>query len=90
MLEESEPLPPLYANWLAELLGGPVPRESRATCDHCAMCSAEGPAAAAVGSHSYYFDPNVKYCSFVPDLPNFLVGRILSDDDPAALPGRAG
>jgi hypothetical protein len=85
MIEESEPLPPLYANWLAGLLGGSIPRESHATCDRCAMCSANGPTAA---SQSYYFDPNVKCCSYVPTLPNFLVGRILSDDDPAALPGR--
>ncbi len=86
MIGESEPLPPLYANWLAELLGSPIPRERHATCDSCAMCSTNGPT--AVGSRGYYFDPNVKCCSFFPDLPNFLVGRVLFDDDPAALPGR--
>src|SRR5271169_4910931 len=82
---ESEPLPPLYANWLAELLGGPIPRESDATCHSCVMCPPKG---AAVGSQSYYFDPNVKCCTFVPNLHNFLVGRIVSDDAPTAWPGR--
>jgi hypothetical protein len=83
--QESEPLPALYAKWLGELLGGPIPRERAATCDSCAMCPPKG---VAVGSQSYYFDPNVKCCSFVPKLRNFLVGRILSDDDPTAWPGR--
>jgi Fe-S-cluster containining protein len=37
---------------------------------------------------SNYFSPSIKCCTYIPDLHNFLVGRILSDDDPAALPGR--
>jgi hypothetical protein len=41
------------------------------------------------GSRSYYFDPAVKCCTYVPRLHNFLVGRILSDNDPLAGPGRA-
>jgi hypothetical protein len=40
-------------------------------------------------SHADYFDPVVKCCTYVPVLHNFLAGRILSDDDPAAGPGRA-
>jgi hypothetical protein len=84
MIDESEPLPPLYANWLAELLGGSVPRERHASCDSCAMCAGSGQ---QLGSN-YYFNPSVKCCTYHPNLPNFLVGRILSDDDPAALPGR--
>jgi hypothetical protein len=83
---ESEPLPGLYAQWLTELLGGVIPRESRATCDACAMCAREGQESA---SASYFFDPVVRCCSYVPDLHNFLVGRILSDTDPAAQHGRA-
>jgi hypothetical protein len=82
---ESEPLPGLYAHWITELLGGAIPRESRATCDACAMCAREGQESA---SASYFFDPVVRCCSYMPDLHNFLVGRILSDTDPAAQQGR--
>jgi len=39
---QSEPLPGLYAQWITELLGGVIPRESRATRDSCAMCAREG------------------------------------------------
>jgi len=83
---ESEPLASLYVNWITELLGGVIPRESRATCGSCAMCVRNGQESA---SASYYFDPVVKCCSYVPDLHNFLVGRILSDADPAVQQGRA-
>jgi len=84
MIDESEPLPPLYANWLAELLGNSVPRKRHASCDSCAMCAGTGERSGS----DYYFSPSVKCCTYHPNLPNFLVGRILSDDDPAALPGR--
>jgi hypothetical protein len=70
-----------------DLLGGPIPQESKATCDDCAMCAKTGD---AVGAEDYFFDRNVKCCSIVPDLSNFLVGGILSanGDDPVALRGR--
>src|SRR5581483_9117563 len=45
----------------------------------------DSPAAAGL----VFFDPGAKCCTYNPRLPNFLVGRILSDDDPAALRGRA-
>jgi len=82
---DGESLPPLYAKWVAELLGGAIPRESRATCDTCAMCAGIQPESA---SKRYFFDPAVKCCSYLPVLPNFLVGRILLDRDPATQVGR--
>lgn len=82
-----EPLPPLYAGWISELLGGnPIPSEGRATCDNCAMLP---PAGESRVSSSHYFKPETKCCTYLPALPNFLVGRILEDDDPAAGYGRA-
>jgi hypothetical protein len=36
-----------------------------------------------------YFDPAIKCCTYVPKIHNFLAGRVLSDDDPTAQPGRA-
>jgi hypothetical protein len=83
---ESEALPGLYPKWVTELLGGAIPRESRATCNTCAMRPREGQES---GAAAYFFDPVVKCCTYVPTLPNFLVGRILSDTDTAAQYGRA-
>jgi len=82
---EREPLPPLYDGWVAQLLEGIIPRESRATCHDCAMCPSSG---AQSGPRNHYYDPRIKCCTYIPVLHNFLVGRILSDDDPAAQAGR--
>lgn len=79
------PLPPLYAAWMDQLLAGPIPRETDATCDDCAMCSTE--TSPRAGSEIFY-NPATKCCTYIPALPNFLVGRILSDDDPALARGR--
>jgi hypothetical protein len=68
------PLPPLYARWMDALLPGPLPDEKEATCSDCAMLPREG----EVDGPSF-FDPVTKCCTFQPDLPNFLLGRILED-----------
>ena len=81
-----EVLPPLYAAWMSELLPGAIPRESKATCDDCAMCPRDEESAV---SDFYYFDPATKCCTFVPELYNFLVGAVLSDTDPDSAAGRA-
>lgn len=77
---DAQPLPDLYAPWLAALLPAPIPAESRATCHECAMClGADG----ALPTATCTFRPDVKCCAFAPRLPNFLVGRVLRDEDPA-------
>lgn len=85
---DAQPLPDLYAPWLAALLPAPIPAESRATCRECAMCPHPD---GTVPTATYAFRPEVKCCTYEPRLPNFLVGRILADDDPgpAARAGRA-
>jgi hypothetical protein len=83
---DAEPLPSHLARWTRELLGSPVPRERKATCDACAMCRPAGPAPAIA---TEYFDPRSKCCTFLPTLANFLVGRILADTTPGAARGRA-
>ncbi|HEX8073082.1 MAG TPA: hypothetical protein VF546_24255 [Pyrinomonadaceae bacterium] len=80
------PLPPLYAAWVEQFLAGPLPHERDATCDDCAMCAAEGQ---TVPAGEVRFNPQTKCCAYIPQLPNFLVGRVLTDDDPAAAAGRA-
>lgn len=76
-------LPELPARWIATLLPNGIPDEPHATCDRCAMCSDDAPA----GSASF-FHPDAKCCTYEPALPNFIVGRILRDTDPAMQFGR--
>ena len=71
-------LTPLYSRWMDELLGAPIPRETKATCDDCCMCAKPGE---VTGCDDRYFAPDIKCCSIVPELSNFLVGGILSSSD---------
>ena len=78
-------LPPLYARWMDDLLRSPIPHETRATCDDCAMCS-QGEDHGH--GETFYFSPVTKCCTYQPKLPNFLVGRALADRDFAFSAGR--
>jgi Fe-S-cluster containining protein len=78
-------LPPLYARWMDELLQGGIPREARATCDECVMCS-KGTAGSS--ESKYFYNPDTKCCTFIPSLPNYLVGNVLSDDNPDMTRGK--
>lgn len=80
------PLPPLYAGWIDELLAGPIPRETDATCDDCAMLSKDN---GGLVNSADFFNPQTKCCSYIPSIPNFLAGRILEDEDPGQAAGRA-
>ena len=71
-------LPPLYRRWVDQIVGEDIYAEPRATCDDCAMCKYVDPPA----SRDNYFNPSVKCCSYHPPLPNFLIGAIITDDDP--------
>ena len=80
---EMEALPDLYAHWLQDVIHGGIPREHRATCSHCVMGQEYEASSATRGFH-----PGLKCCTFLPDLPNFLVGGILEDQRPANETGR--
>ncbi len=69
-------LPPLYAGWLREMVVGPIPAETKATCASCAMCKNGGKRPAVL---SYYYEPNLKCCTYTPEIFNFLAGNILAD-----------
>jgi hypothetical protein len=78
-------LPPLYERWVNELLGRAIPPETEATCRGCAML-AEG-----AGNHSpdrRYFDSTTRCCTYLPNLPNFLVGPIIADAAPRLAAGK--
>ena len=77
------PLPPLYASWLDGVLDGAIPNETDATCNNCAMLPDEN----AATDSNHFFNPQTKCCTYLPELHNFLVGRILADKDPAFAKG---
>ena len=79
-------LPPLYARWIDELLQARIEPEVHATCSSCAMAALKG---ARPDPEASYFNPRVKCCTFVPVLPNFLVGQILRDRARSRARGRA-
>ena len=62
-------LPPRYSEWICNLLGGTLPEEQVATCHSCVMQATEIPEA-------YRFRADAKCCTYVPALPNFLVGAV--------------
>jgi hypothetical protein len=86
VVDAEEALPPLFAKWMGALLPGPIAAERAATCDRCAMCRPVDPEHAPPDQ---FFSPVTKCCTYLPELSNFLVGRILADDDPGAALGRA-
>lgn len=79
-------LPALYTPWLNAVVGGPVPAERTATCSSCAMLPSDDAPLSAGGT---WFHPATKCCTYVPALPNYLVGRVLLDRSPGMAAGRA-
>jgi hypothetical protein len=77
-------LPPIYEGLLPDDFDRPAVDEPRATCDDCAMC--EG--SKALPAPSGHFRADTKCCTFHPALPNYLVGALLSDPDPALDEGK--
>ena len=80
-------LAPLHGRWLETALGGKIPSESHATCESCAMLPVPG----GEDGHrdAVFFNPKTKCCTYLPLLPNFLVGAILADGAPDMAEGRA-
>ncbi|MFN7915670.1 MAG: hypothetical protein U0Q55_10060 [Vicinamibacterales bacterium] len=83
----SSPLPPLYTRWIRQALGALPPNETTATCSTCAMLPPAGVDPGELEG-ALFFDPRSKCCTYIPELPNFLVGNILLDTTPEARPGR--
>lgn len=68
-------LAPIYHPLMGELFDRPEVHEPRATCDKCAMCDQGGGAPVVMD----YFNPELKCCTYLPNLPNYLVGAILAE-----------
>jgi hypothetical protein len=78
-------LPEVHRHLLPAFFDEAVPDESLATCHRCAMAL---PDVLPERTPEGYFRPDVKCCSFHPNLPNFLVGAILADETPEMAEGR--
>ena len=78
-------LVPLYRPLLPAFFDVAAPVETRATCSSCAM--APPPGMDPIGSQAY-FRRDLKCCSYQPYLPNYAVGALLADPDPALDEGR--
>ncbi|CAM2008728.1 hypothetical protein APED_18905 [Acanthopleuribacter pedis] len=75
--------PALYRKLLPTWFGQSYEPEALATCRDCAMCRPNP------GRHKIAtYQPHLKCCTFYPDLPNYLVGALLSDTDPATAEGQ--
>src|SRR5947208_9693702 len=85
--DQPDALPPLYARWASQFLSGAIPAETEATCSDCAMLCGT-PVKAQPAAAAPFFDPSTKCCTYLPVLPNFLVGRMLTDDSPEFTRGR--
>ncbi len=73
-------LPGIYHRFLPDFFQTVIPGEASATCSDCVML----PDAA----HKYEdsvstYSPASKCCTYYPEIPNYLVGAILAENDPA-------
>jgi len=75
--------PEVYKNFLPDFLNNTIPEETLATCHDCAMCKKEGDPEVGM-----YFSPNLKCCTYHPNLPNYLIGGLLTDKSPEMDEGR--
>ena len=66
-----------YKNFLPEFFQKAVPEETASTCSDCAMWVEPGEGT----SSSIQFSRETKCCTFYPNLPNYLVGALLSQEE---------
>jgi len=77
--------PGFYHPFLPDFFQTELPRETSATCAECAMLSsAENQHGDFIGTYSAVS----KCCTYYPEIPNFLVGAILAETDPAYEDGK--
>lgn len=77
-------LPSFQGGWLRAVIGDEAPTEVRSTCHDCAMCRDE-----PLLEESARFRPDLKCCTYLPRVPNFSLGALFADPDPAYEEGRA-
>jgi Fe-S-cluster containining protein len=78
-------LPKVYQNFLLRFFESNIPEETAATCNNCAMWEGGGPGFPG----GVYFSRASKCCTHYPNLPNYLVGALLSNSSSALEEGRS-
>lgn len=77
-------LPDVYQDIFPDFFGSEIPEETVATCARCAMW----PDPASACSSRRGFSKQTKCCTYHPELPNYLVGALLSSRSRALATGR--
>ncbi|MFC1508685.1 hypothetical protein ACFL60_03245 [Candidatus Omnitrophota bacterium] len=77
--------PVIYSSFLPEFFNNPIHREELADCTACPMCLKPGESREPGRK---YYSPETKCCTYYPNIPNYLVGAILSDKSPDYDEGR--
>jgi hypothetical protein len=81
--------PHLYESLLPSFFKSEIPAEEKATCSNCAMCASNSQSLKPVSANENpFFLESTKCCTFHPNLPNYLVGAILSDETPEGAEGK--
>jgi len=80
-----EGLPEVYQNFLPRFFKNNIPRETAATCEDCAMWEDSGPGFPG----GVYFSRDSKCCTHYPNLPNYLMGALLSTSSSELEAGRS-
>jgi Fe-S-cluster containining protein len=77
-------LPEVYKNLLPKFFENMIPKEKAATCSDCAMCVETGEEI----SLGIQFSKETKCCTHYPNLSNYIVGALLSSNDPRLKKGQ--
>jgi hypothetical protein len=70
-------LPHIYSHFLPLFFSNVIPIETSATCMNCVMLAKDE----SQSNSPKFFSPETKCCTHHPELPNYLVGAMLSDND---------
>ncbi len=76
-------LPDFYKRFLPRFFENESPEETASSCSDCSMMNSD-PSMPEIVS----FSPSIKCCTHYPNLPNYMVGALLSDRNPALNEGR--
>lgn len=77
-------LPAFYKKFLPAFFETEIPKETASTCSDCAMWADSNDEF----SMSVHFSKETKCCTHYPNLPNYLVGALLSNRDPKLKTGQ--